>query len=93
MVPVPAAATLEEPDARLPGGCLRLMSSEAPRGGATVGELFGEDLAASLPPPAGRLDAAGRGRGRADKCVSSSFFERNEHRKLSSLRTMRAQAF
>ena len=26
-------------------------------------------------------------------CVSSSFFERNEHRKLSSLRTMRAQAF
>ena len=31
--------------------------------------------------------------GGAATCVSSSFFERNEHRKLSSLRTMRAQAF
>ena len=67
MVPVPAAATLEEPDARLLEGCLWLMSSEAPRGGATVGELFEEDLAVSLPLPAERFDAVRWERRRADK--------------------------
>lgn len=67
MVPVPAAATLEELNARLLEGCLWLMSSEAPRGGATVGELFEEDLAASLPLPAERFDAVRWERRRADK--------------------------
>lgn len=67
MVPVPAAPTLDELNARLLEGCMRLLDAERTPGGPTVRELFGEDLAAGIPLPADRFDAVRWERRRADK--------------------------
>lgn len=67
MAPVPAAPTLDEPDARPLEGCVRPPGAGRTPGGPTVREPFGEDLAAGTPLPAERLDEAGRGRREAGR--------------------------
>lgn len=57
LVPVPEFESIEALNAYLLSGCDDLLEKEHYKKGVPIGDLFGEDLAASLPLPSVRFDA------------------------------------